>query len=273
MKAKSIISVLALSALCYTIVSCKKTTGEAGVAENEETVDLAYSDTLRYEIVRFDSTWDAKEEFLSHYTLGIEARLEVPSSEQNPALAKSIMKWACGNISASYEGDPTDAMALLYHHVDQHNDEYNKFELVKEYEAGDYVSYVLNGYTYYAGAAHGLPFFRGATFRKSDGSHVGLLGKDCKDEFDKLVREGLMEYFEVKTVKELDHILMVEYEEEGPNRYLPEPNTTWITDKGLAFLYEPYEIASFADGMPTAIIPMEKAAAVLSPEAKKMLGL
>lgn len=273
MKTKSIISILALSALCSAIVSCKKTAEEADEEEDEETVDQTSSDTLRYEIVKFDSTWNAQEEFLSDYTIGIEARLEVPSSKQNPKLAKSIMKWACGNISESYEGDPTDAMALLQHHVSMITEEYNEFELLKENETEDYVSYVLNGYTYYAGAAHGLPYLWGATFRKSDGRQIELLSKDNKAELDKLVREGLMEYFEVKSVKELEDILMVDYEEEGSNRYLPEPNTTWITDKGLAFLYEPYEIASFADGMPTAIIPLKKAAAILSPEAKKMLGL
>ena len=60
------------------------------------------------------------------------------------------------------------------------------------------------------------------------------------------------QYFEVKTEKEFNDMLLVN------NGTLSFPvNPPYFEEKGVCFLYQQYEIAPYAAGMPQCLIPFE----------------
>ena len=59
--------------------------------------------------------------------------------------------------------------------------------------------------------------------------------------------------------------------EDGP---IPLPAwTPYPTEEGLAFVYQQYEIASYAAGMPAFTLPYEDIAPWLTADARQLLGL
>ena len=55
---------------------------------------------------------------------------------------------------------------------------------------------------------------------------------------------------------------------------LPLPSTPpALTEEGLQLVYQQYEIAPYAAGLPTCLIPYKRAKAVLSAEGRRLAGL
>ena len=55
---------------------------------------------------------------------------------------------------------------------------------------------------------------------------------------------------------------------------IPLPNTPpALTDKGISIIYQQYEIAPYAAGLPSFYIPYDKAADILTPAAKELIGM
>ena len=53
---------------------------------------------------------------------------------------------------------------------------------------------------------------------------------------------------------------------------IPLPaNQPYLTPKGVAIEYKQYEIACYAAGMPSFVIPYDKARPFMTPEAKALL--
>ena len=72
------------------------------------------------------------------------------------------------------------------------------------------------------------------------------------------IKAGLKKYFGVGTEDELMDNLQLNNELYNINN-LPLPETDpWITKDGVFFSYAPYEIASYAAGAPSFVIPISK---------------
>lgn len=142
-------------------------------------------------------------------------------------------------------------------------------EVRKSYESDKNVSFTANLYQFEQGA-HGINFSETATFNKQTGKQfTAEMIKDHKSEaFQELLREGLRKYWEVKTDTELEeHLIEVKVNS------LPLPTTTpYLTKEGMALTYNQYEIASYADGMPTAVIPFNKLKDILTAEGLEFIA-
>lgn len=146
----------------------------------------------------------------------------------------------------------------------------------KEYETDRLVTYTSSCDTY-MGGAHGLHVFYGTTFRKSDGRRFGIemLRDTDKDSFRLLIKDGLKEYFsdqDGKTMSDdsLKNLLITE----NDVNYLPLPQSApYLTKDGVAFVYQAYEIAPYAAGLPTFVIPYDKIKSYMTVTAWRLVDV
>lgn len=139
-------------------------------------------------------------------------------------------------------------------------------KITKDYETDRVVTYLFNSYEN-GGGAHGGAVGSGMTFRKSDGRRVDW-DMFSSGKMQTVLRDGLKEYFEVKTDEELASNLTL-----TETYLLPMPVTPPIFGKdGIIVTYQQYEIAPYAAGMPSFVIPYNKAKAMMNNTGKQLIN-
>lgn len=148
-------------------------------------------------------------------------------------------------------------------------------KFTKVYETPQLVSFERDAYSF-SGGAHGSHSVTGITFRKSDGRRFGtdMLINTAEGAFAELIKNGLKGYFsrngqKVATDDDLNNCLL------GVHAYdLPLPQfPPYLTQKGVTFVYQQYEIAPYAAGIPTFTIPYDKIKPYLSRAVRNALEL
>ena len=146
------------------------------------------------------------------------------------------------------------------------------FSLVKTDETDRYVVFNNEDYVYLGGAHGGIIGQGSLTFDKKTGELVEtFIEPGSLKAIQPLLRKGLAEYFaqydEETGPEAVDEYLMVD------NDVIPLPAwTPFPTEDGLGFLYQQYEIAPYAAGMPGFTIPYDDILPFLTEEAKALLG-
>lgn len=187
------------------------------------------------------------------------------------------------NMQGSYDGDLSNGQKMIDYYFDLKYKEFKKaHDLMAEnmtgdvptfaseteihflYETDKFVTYEMKKYED-MGGAHGGTFISGMTFRKSDGRRIewDLFTKSMQD----VIKKGLKKYFEVNTDEELENSLSLE------NTYmLPLPATPPVfTKEGVLFTYQQYEIAAYAAGLPSFIVPYDEAKSLMNTTGKNLL--
>ena len=140
-------------------------------------------------------------------------------------------------------------------------------------DADSYAVFQSQDYIYMGGAHGGVTGAGCITFDKKTGSIVEqFLEPGCEEDIQPLLRDGLVEYF-----ADAD----AQINDSNPNEYLMLesdliPLPAWQPypgEDGLVFVYQQYEIAPYAAGMPAFTVPFEEIAPYLTPEAKRIIGL
>ena len=121
------------------------------------------------------------------------------------------------------------------------------------FENDSLITFGVGVYVFMDGA-HGSYLYEGKTFNKNTG-HVynfDLLSKYDKNTLNNYMLKGLSEYFECPAdevsswadISDIDNI--------------PLPSASlYVTEKGINFIYQQYEIACYAAGMPSFVIPLK----------------
>ncbi|MCM1079553.1 MAG: RsiV family protein [Bacteroidales bacterium] len=127
-----------------------------------------------------------------------------------------------------------------------------------EYESADYVTLLCQTYTYRAGA-HGLTVNNAVTFSVKDGSRCGwsLLQGMTKKEITDKIKTGLAEYFRQADSDfggNLRDMLLGVSEADYENNFPLPAFPPYLTKNGVTVLYQQYEIAPYAAGMPNCVI-------------------
>lgn len=146
------------------------------------------------------------------------------------------------------------------------------FKLEKIIDTTAYVVFQSLNYVYMGGAHGGVTGEGFLTFDKKTGQQVKqMLDPACVGEIQPLLVKGLIGYYTEcgcqMSEEELKEHLMLE----GDTIPLP----AWAlypTADGLNFVYQQYEIASYADGMPSFTLPVDDVQAWLTPEARAILN-
>lgn len=188
------------------------------------------------------------------------------------------------SLQGSYSGDLADGEKMATYYFDLKVKEFNgmyndmkqdgmpevpeltsSIKITKDYETDKVVTFHYNSYEN-GGGAHGGAVGSGMTFRKSDGRRIDWdLFTTVK--MQSILRDGLKEYFEVKTDDELTGCLTL-----NDSFILPMPVTPPLFGKdGIIVTYQQYEIASYAAGMPSFVIPYKKAKEMMNNTGKKLI--
>ena len=193
---------------------------------------------------------------------------------KNEWLNYSINEYIMEALGGTYEGNLNNGDEMVKFYQEQKSKEYQQFlneydvllsssmrylydaEIYKTADTDTYVTYQFNCETY-MGGAHGSYIVMGQTFRKYDGRRISwsILTQPYDDSVQRLLRDGLKQYWQISNDEELrDHLLNED------NYYnLPLPQCPPLLDgRGITFVYQQYEIASYADGLPSFTIPYEK---------------
>lgn len=150
------------------------------------------------------------------------------------------------------------------------------FNLRKSLETVTYVIYSGEGYVYYGGAHGGVTGAGAMTFNKSNGQQVmHFVNPDATLALQPQIRKGLLRYYgeygEPLTDQELSERLMLPEPDDSiipQPKQIPFPNAA---GDSLTFTYGQYEIACYADGMPSFKIAVKDLAPYLTDEAKAIL--
>ena len=146
-----------------------------------------------------------------------------------------------------------------------------EFGLTKEDDTPRYVVFHSQDYVYMGGAHGGVTGAGSLTFDKKNGLLIEeFLNEDCVEDIQPLIREGLVGYFATDdgsvTEENLNEFLLLDDDLIPLPVWQPFPS-----EEGLVFTYQQYEIAPYAAGMPSFVIPVEKLAPYLTEEAGRLL--
>ena len=227
----------------------------------------------------------------------VEVGLDIDYPTGSALIDKAVAEYISEKLGGTYDGDLANGDSLVSYYGDEilaelkkHlkedinngvedeyiNGYYRKMEIKKEYETDLLVTYSYTEDIYLNGA-HGMQYFYGQTFRKSDGRRFdeGMMRELYSDEMYNLRKEGLREYFnETGDNADTDEELKEYVITDDDVNYLPMPrHTPYVTKKGMVFIYQPYEISYYAAGAPTFTIPLKKMKPFLTHTAKEMLEM
>lgn len=133
-----------------------------------------------------------------------------------------------------------------------------------------YITLSLSSYLY-EGGAHGSTIIGQQTFRIEDGRELGwdsMFNMEKKHKVRELIKDGLMRYFAVKSGESLkDYLLIPEQEYKIPFPVTPPV----LLDDGVMFIYQQYEIAPYAFGLPRTVVPYSEIRPLLSTTVLELL--
>ena len=145
------------------------------------------------------------------------------------------------------------------------------FSLTRTSETDRYVIFLSEDIVFSGGAHGGIIGCGPLTFDKKDGHLVEKFLKDSAlQEMQPLLRKGLVQYY-ASNGQEIQPEQLGEYLTLSGD-VIPYPAWAPIpTPEGLDFTYQQYEIASYADGMPSFTLPYEEVLPFLTEDAKKLI--
>lgn len=135
------------------------------------------------------------------------------------------------------------------------------------------VVYYSQAYIYCGGAHGGVGGTGALTFDKETGTKVNsFVTSDASKALQPLIRKGLRQYYaecgDTLSDKELTERLMID----DPMILLPQgPEYPNATADSIIFTYGQYEIAPYADGMPSFKLSVKDLEPYLTPEGKALL--
>lgn len=144
------------------------------------------------------------------------------------------------------------------------------WDIEDAYGTDRFVTYTANTYCY-LGGAHGGAQVWARVFRASDGREFGweeMFEADALPAVLDMVRSGLMrQQFEVADTETLRDRLLVDPDS------LPLPACApYFMADGVHFVYQQYEIAPYAEGMPGCRLPYDSVIGYMTPEAAALIA-
>ena len=210
----------------------------------------------------------------------VDVTLDYPT--QGPQLLveeirSMILEILNGENVSSYTGDISDGDAVADFYARQYASYYSSdvdmkdypaelaFKLKKLSETDKFVTYEVFLSEYSGGAMHGMYTTHGVTFKKSDGSMVTNIIKNTSDPgFKKIVIDDVLS----KLSSSLEDITTY-FKEDFSENPLPQADL-FITERGVELRYQPYEIASYGDGVIEVTLPWWEIKDYLTSEVKAL---
>lgn len=264
---------ICLGVFCLTMVlllaSCQKkhmATSMKGLADkNLETTVIRCADSL----IKKD------------YSIRVSITAEFPKNSKD-ALSASVQEWISEQLGSTYQGSFAKGKSMLKYYVDKQMKVLDVWEngmpgeitydvrIRKIYETDLLVTYQYEMEGYFGGA-HGARVVQGVTFRKMDGRRMdwNIFLNDKSTEVLTMITEAIQkQYFQMEDKKEFHQQLLIgEYED-----ILPRPQTCPVYVKdGISIIYQQYEVAPYAAGLPSCVLPYAQVKPLLSVTGQLLL--
>lgn len=267
------IKIIITFCLFCVLISCTNKNNKMGLDDSSSVADDSIvNDTIS---IRNITVKDSLKQ--GNIEWKVFASVDFPVSN-NKKLVRSICSWINSSLGGGDNVDidnPDKIMEVYSKKALQPNDDEMMFssedinQISKYYESEKFVTYQCVNYGYYGGA-HGAMNKYGVTFRKSDGRIFGWDMFRSDFDYQELFEKALMEqYYQVNTKKELYDRLLITVSDKTP---LPKPVTSpYLTEDGVEFVYQEYEISPYCDGIPTFTLPFSDVEKYLTNDAKNLL--
>ena len=265
---------LILAGAGLVLAACGNKTDKGGDNDSTaivETPAVAVSEDVRMDLLKTDTVSFDKEEGV--YKFGLMAEYPVAGGD---SVVKAVREFINDFLGGAYDGPLADGKAMVKRNGelmwgnflemcgDANEEEVDELFLYKMvnrvYETKTCVTF-LASVTQYTGGAHGIGYDSGQTFSKLDGKRFGYdMMKDLDTPaFKRLIKEGLRRYFSDEDDGQgmSDEALKEELVSfSGSIDELPLPDfEPYLTEQGVTFIYQPYEISYYAAGKPEFTIP------------------
>ena len=225
------------------------------IKETDKTPDNAFSvNTITMEdSLQFPP--EALEEWMDNDMARYSLKVDVPVTE-NKVLNNNIIKWMGTVLNEDYDGDPLDLDAMIsfdkkyFLSLETGEPRSVLQRNIKMVEDNDrYVTYHCDTWEY-NGGAHGTTIVEGATFNKTTGERfTSSMFKDrlalCYMIWDAL-KEQYFDPLLAGTGVAFEDAIYGSAAEDLP---MPESGP-WIQNDSVRFIYQDYEIAAHALGLP-----------------------
>ena len=220
---------------------------------------ITFGEPQRY-FPRFEGNTDDTEALMAYYkdqTLALIGRLSQEDADERERYIRED-----GDLSEEEKAEIlADSPSWGY-----------EFNLKKLADTLGYVVFQSQNYIYQGGAHGGITGDGYLTFDRKSGRFLeATVDPACTAEIQPLLVKGLLGYYgefgEKMSEEELRERLQIEGDQIPLPAWTPYP-----TPEGLCFVYQQYEIASYADGMPSFVLPYNEVEPWLTPEARQLLG-
>lgn len=149
----------------------------------------------------------------------------------------------------------------IYEPMESSYDYQHSTELELKFNKANLLSYVIHRYDY-TGGAHGMNTDSCYTIVLNNGKLLkqeDLFDEDAMDQVAALIIKHIAKDNKVTQAEELEELGYFSVKEIYPNGNL------YVTDKGITWSYNPYDIAAYALGTITATIPFSELKPLLKP--------
>lgn len=271
MKRKYLILSCAIAASAISLFSScgNKNTSDVAVsdsiayADSDSMAPVAVSSKLKTEQIKYaDSLKVEGEDGPGQMLITLDALLPKGNENLETAVKEDICKFLTilldeqdkgTDIKAAYKKAKADAFE---------NDIPSTYSFTSgiEFENETYVTFFYTFYGESEGAAHGGTTAYGQTYRKDNGERLTWNHFIKSNRLHAQIMDGLKKYFDVKTDAQLYENLFPTDDNKLSSVPFPEHDPCMINADSLDFAYQQYEIASYADGMPSTTIAIKDVA-------------
>ncbi len=271
----NVLAVISLATLTLFFSGCGTKSLEASLQKEApadvRTVSLSYSDSVS----------------VNGLGSGVRIKADYPTYG-SPLVVNSIREWISESMGGTYTGSLADGRDMLQYYVKSINKDFQKElaefeapeedmaswysfdEFTKEYETDLLVTY-NHVFETYTGGAHGSHGAVGQTFRKIDGRRMdwSVFQSNRLEDLRHVVKKAIQEqYFDMMDEEEFKNLILEEQQ-----LYFPLPETPpCFLEEGVEFTYQIYEIAPYAAGQPSCVIPYEILSPYFSTTGKSLIS-
>lgn len=246
-------------------------------------VELPLQKSAAAEAIR-DSLLAKLDRQLSHLSYEDNGREFPPfpgNSRESDALLRYLLTQAFRNVDSTAAEDVSMRRGFILENTEMTEEQKQEalsyvplweydFSISRIGEGAHWVVFQSQNYQY-TGGAHGGVWGEGCmTFDKRTGALVSrMIDPAGLEAIQPLLIKGLQSYYAecdapMSTGELLDHLFI-------ENGVIPLPSwTPYPNGEGLVFVYQQYEIASYAEGMPAFILTLDEVRPFLTPEAAQL---
>lgn len=208
-------------------------------------------------------------------------------TDNSSAVTQNIREWMNEQLGGTYTGSLDDGKKLLEYYGTERAEQVKRdiaeigentamdasayyVQFKKAFETEKFITYTSEIYEY-SGGAHGGESLSGGVFRKSDGRKFGwdMFTANGKEKLRSMIKNRLKKnFFKVNSDEELYERLL----DENVRYTFPLPETDPVCrPNGVEFIYQQYEIAPYAAGIPTCTLPYDSLENLFTVTMKPMI--